>query len=162
PYAPAEVIGGTLDVEHKSGFGAELAFTYTSRQFTDELDTVAVDPTGQDGAIDPYVIVDVSARYKEKHSGLTASLAVKNLFGSTGLLAKQIEEGAPFDVFAAANVSFADDAVKSGACFGDSKTLYARGRLVMWTSAPPAPSSIAALAEPAIKKIAIANPEHAP
>src|SRR5207249_4117758 len=39
-------------------------------------------------------------------------------FGSTGLLAKQISEGAPFDVFAAANVTFADDAVKSGACAG--------------------------------------------
>src|SRR3954469_17579426 len=41
-------------------------------------------------------------------------------FGSTGLLAKQIAEGAPFDVFAAANVSFVDDVVKEGACLGES------------------------------------------
>src|SRR4051812_29078227 len=42
-------------------------------------------------------------------------------FGSTGLLAKQIGEGAPYDVFAAANVSFVDDVVNRGACFGDTK-----------------------------------------
>ena len=39
-------------------------------------------------------------------------------FGATGLLEKQIAEGAPFDVFAAANVSFVDDAVQAGACLG--------------------------------------------
>src|SRR5262245_32179724 len=39
-------------------------------------------------------------------------------FGSTGLLAKQIAEGAQYDVFAAANVSFVDDVVKAGACDG--------------------------------------------
>src|SRR5579884_2823938 len=46
-------------------------------------------------------------------------------FGATGLLEKQIAEGAPFDVFAAANVSFAEDAIQAGACLPDSKTLYA-------------------------------------
>src|ERR1022692_3201133 len=52
-------------------------------------------------------------------------------FGSTGLLEKQLAEGAPFDVFAAASASFADDAVKSGACLADSKASYATGRLVV-------------------------------
>src|SRR5271166_4704522 len=42
-------------------------------------------------------------------------------FGATGLLEKQIAEGAPFDVFAAANVSFADDAARSGACDAQSE-----------------------------------------
>src|SRR6476469_7327843 len=71
-------------------------------------------------------------------------------FGSTGLLEKQIVEGAPFDVFAAANISFAEDAIKAGACAADSKTLYARGRIVVWWQrdaklAPP--KSIADLAD---------------
>lgn len=86
-------------------------------------------------------------------------------FGSTGLLEKQIVEGAPFDIFAAANISFADDAIKAGACLADSKALYARGRIVIWwrkgTSLEP-PRSIADLADARFVKVAIANPAHAP
>jgi molybdate transport system substrate-binding protein len=86
-------------------------------------------------------------------------------FGSTGLLARQIIEGAPFDLFAAANVSFAEDVVKAGNCLQDSLTLYARGRIVAWwskTSSSAPPEALADLAMPAFTKIAIANPEHAP
>jgi len=85
-------------------------------------------------------------------------------FGSTGLLAKQIAEGAPFDLFAAANVSFVDDVVKSGACADDSRFVYARGRIVAWTrkGAALVPSALADLKDARYAKIAIANPEHAP
>jgi molybdate transport system substrate-binding protein len=83
-------------------------------------------------------------------------------FGSTGLLEKQIAEGAPFDVFAAANVSFADDANKAGVCAADSKALYARGRIVLWTKQGTAPKTVNELTDPKYVKIAIANPEHAP
>lgn len=85
-------------------------------------------------------------------------------FGSTGLLAKQIEQGAPFDLFAAANVSFADEAIRSGACRADSKALYARGRIVAYASdaAPAPPEDLRELADLRFAKIAIANPEHAP
>lgn len=84
-------------------------------------------------------------------------------FGSTGLLAKQIAEGAPFDVFAAANVSFVDDVAASGACDPSTKALYARGRIVMWSKDPQAlPKSIDALKDAKYTKVAIANPEHAP
>ncbi|MBX3192788.1 MAG: molybdate ABC transporter substrate-binding protein [Labilithrix sp.] len=84
-------------------------------------------------------------------------------FGSTGLLAKQIQEGAPFDVFAAANVSFVDDVVSAGSCLGETKQLYAKGRIVMWSKTPEAlPKSIEDLRDPKYAKIALANPEHAP
>ena len=84
-------------------------------------------------------------------------------FGSTGLLAKQISEGAPFDVFAAANVSFVDEVVKAGACLGETKTLYARGQLVLWSKDPQRlPKDIHDLVDAKYAKIAIANPEHAP
>lgn len=84
-------------------------------------------------------------------------------FGSTGLLERQIEEGAPFDVFAAANVSYADAAVKAGACDGATKRLYAQGRLALWVKdAASLPKSLAELTSPRFSKIAIANPEHAP
>jgi molybdate transport system substrate-binding protein len=86
-------------------------------------------------------------------------------FGSTGLLAKQLAEGAPFDLFAAANISFTDDAIRAGACRADGRAVYARGRLVLWwraDSAVAAPHALADLADKRFVKIAIANPVHAP
>ena len=84
-------------------------------------------------------------------------------FGSTGLLAKQILEGAPFDVFAAANVSFVDDVVKGGLCLGETRGLYAKGRIVLWAKDPWAlPKDLTELKAPRYAKIALAHPEHAP
>ncbi len=96
----------------------------------------------------------------EKETGREVTFS----FGATGLLAKQIEEGAPFDVFAAANLSFVDDAIKAGACDEASKTTYAEGRVVVWTKndAGFVPATLADLARPEFVHIAIANPEHAP
>jgi molybdate transport system substrate-binding protein len=82
-------------------------------------------------------------------------------FGSSGLLAKQIEQGAPFFLFAAANKSFADQVVKSGKCDGASEALYSRGRLVLW-SKQGAPGKLEDLIDPKYKRIGIANPDHAP
>jgi molybdate transport system substrate-binding protein len=85
-------------------------------------------------------------------------------FGATGMLAKQIAEGAPYDLFAAANLSFVDDAIKAGACDGATKTVYAEGRIVLWSKADAGVTlaSIADLAKPEVVHVAIANPEHAP
>src|SRR4051812_2293750 len=82
-------------------------------------------------------------------------------FGSSGLLARQLREGAPFDVFAAANVSFVDDAVKGGACDASTKRSYARGRLALWTREGAA-VPLEALGDERFKHLALANPEHAP
>lgn len=83
-------------------------------------------------------------------------------FGSSGLLAKQIAQGAPFDLFAAANVSFVDDAIQSGQCDGSTKQLYARGKIAVWTKAGAKIAGLADLKSNAYTKVAIANPEHAP
>lgn len=85
-------------------------------------------------------------------------------FGSSGLLATQIRAGAPFDVFAAANASFVDGVVASGACDGRTKYRYGLGRVAIWSRAGRAapPTSVAELADRRFGRIAIANPEHAP
>lgn len=85
-------------------------------------------------------------------------------FGSTGLLAKQIEQGAPFDVFAAANVSFVAELARSGVCDATTQAPYARGRIVVWSKngVVPPPTKLEDLADPRFQRIAIANPEHAP
>ena len=82
-------------------------------------------------------------------------------FGSSGLLSKQLAEGAPYAVFAAANQNYVDDLTGKGVCDPASKRLYARGRLVVWTKTAVV-EKLADLAQPAIQKIAIANPAHAP
>jgi molybdate transport system substrate-binding protein len=84
-------------------------------------------------------------------------------FGSSGLLAKQIEQGAPFSLFAAANRGYVDQVIKAGRCDGATARSYARGRLVAWTpSGVAAPAKLEDLAEPRFRKIAIANPDQAP
>lgn len=105
-----------------------------------------------------FAFEEVGALY-EKKTGRKVVFS----FGSTGLLAKQLREGAPFDVFAAANVSFVDDVVADGACLGETKTLYARGRIVLFAPKDrPLPASLSASELAGAKTIAIANPEHAP
>jgi len=118
-------------------------------------------------ALNVAAAADLALAFKDVGAAFEAKTGRKVTFsfGSTGLLARQIAEGAPFDVFAAANVSFVDDVVKEGACFADSKSLYATGRIVMWTakgSGVDAPKTVADLAKPAFKKVSIANPDHAP
>jgi molybdate transport system substrate-binding protein len=99
---------------------------------------------------------DVGARF-EKQTGIKPVFD----FGSSGLLAKQIEQGAPFQLFAAANKSFAEQVVKAGKCDGQSLALYSRGRVVLWSKAGPAPK-LTDLVDPRYKRIGIANPDHAP
>jgi molybdate transport system substrate-binding protein len=102
---------------------------------------------------------EIGRRY-EKATGQSVVIS----FGASGLLEKQVAEGAPFDVFASANVTFADDAVASGSCLADSKALYATGQIVLFPApdAAFAAHTLADLADPRIRKIAIANPAHAP
>lgn len=117
------------------------------------------DPLRVAAAADLAVAFEEIREAFEKSSGKKVEMT----FGSTGLLAKQIAEGAPFDVFAAANVSFVDDVVKAGSCDPATKALYARGRIVVWTKDSAAlPKDVKDLADPRYAKLSIANPEHAP
>jgi molybdate transport system substrate-binding protein len=85
-------------------------------------------------------------------------------FGSTGMLAKQIENGAPIDLFAAANVEFIEQLDRQGLIAPETKALYARGRITIWTRADSVLriGRIEDLTQPKVARIAIANPEHAP
>ncbi len=85
-------------------------------------------------------------------------------FGSTGLLTEQIEQGAPIDLFAAANQSYIQQLDAAGLVLSDSIALYAQGRLTLWTRAdnPLTFETLDDLSDSRVKRIAIANPEHAP
>ena len=85
-------------------------------------------------------------------------------FGSTGQLTQQIEQGAPVDLLAAANVSFVDELERQSLILPDTKALYAQGRITLWTRSDSTLKleRIEDLAKPEVHRIAIANPEHAP
>ena len=88
---------------------------------------------------------------------------LKLTIGATGLLARQIMQGAPFDLFLAANTAYVEQVVKAGACDGATQFKYARGKIVLWVKGTDgARLSLPALNDVRFKHIAIANPDHAP
>ncbi|HEY2961844.1 MAG TPA: molybdate ABC transporter substrate-binding protein [Pyrinomonadaceae bacterium] len=94
----------------------------------------------------------------------THKIKVVFVFGSTGLLTRQIENGAPMDLFAAASAGYIDQLEQKGLIVPGTKAIYARGRITLWTTAdsPLKVERVADLARPEVKRIAIANPDHAP
>jgi molybdate transport system substrate-binding protein len=82
-------------------------------------------------------------------------------FGSTAHLAIQIEHGAPFDVFVAADVENIDALKRKNLLLPGSRAIYGRGRLALWL--PPARLPLARLEDVAsLRQIAVANPSLAP
>jgi molybdate transport system substrate-binding protein len=86
------------------------------------------------------------------------------VFGSTGQLAQQIENGAPYDLFAAANIAFVDGLDEQNLLISDTVALYARGRIVLAVNKDSGLQAVALedLLSDTITHIAIANPDHAP
>ncbi len=108
---------------------------------------------------------DTQKAFEELAAKFEADTHIKPVidFGSSGLLSKQIEQGAPYALFAAANRDFVDKAVASGHCDRATVQVYSRGRIVVFTTnGVEPPKQLADLADPRFKKIAIANPAHAP
>lgn len=81
--------------------------------------------------------------------------------GASGMLARQVENGAPYDVFLSANERFVEELVKAGRIAGDSVQVYATGRLGLWSPSGRV-RGLKDLNAGWIKRIAIANPSHAP
>ena len=117
-------------------------------------------------AITIFAAADLGPAFKqlvpafERATGTKVTLVL----GSTGLLTQQIRNGAPADVFFAANASYADQLSAELLTRKESRTLYARGRIALVTlkASGAGVTDLTALAAPDIKHIAIANPLHAP
>jgi molybdate transport system substrate-binding protein len=98
--------------------------------------------------------------------GQQTGIHAEATYQASAVLTTQIENGAPFDLFLSADLSFPQRLIDAGAVdAAESKpVLYAKGTLVLWTrkdSSLPAPS-VALLRDPGLKRLAIANPERAP
>ena len=91
-------------------------------------------------------------------------IAVTPTYGATKALATQIENGAPVDVFVAADTATVQKLAAERVVVASTVHPYAIGRLVLWSSASAAhhPLRLQDLADPVYAKIAIANPKTAP
>jgi len=104
---------------------------------------------------------DVAERYEHK-TGVKVALS----FGASGALTEQIRNGAPFDVFFSADMDYPRQLIASGDADGATLYQYAVGKLVLWVPADSPldfeQKGMEVLLDSAVKKIAIANPQHAP
>jgi molybdate transport system substrate-binding protein len=103
---------------------------------------------------------EIGARF-QKETGKT----VKVIYGSSGNFLQQIQNGAPFDMFFSANQDYPKKLEADGLTEGDSFYQYATGKIVVWVpndSKLDISSGLSSLTNPAVHKIAIANPAHAP
>lgn len=99
----------------------------------------------------------LSADFK-KQSGHQARISS----ASTGKLYTQIQHGAPFDVFLAADEKRPDLLLAEDKAQQSSAYVYASGRLVLLSNITPVDSCQEVLTSPALKRLAIANPKTAP
>src|SRR5262245_3083217 len=86
-------------------------------------------------------------------------------YGSSGNFFTQLQNGAPFDVFLSADIDYPRQLERDGTAETGSLYNYASGRIVLWTRADSPldlKRGLAALADPSVRRIAIANPDHAP
>ena len=104
---------------------------------------------------------EIAAKYKSR-----TGQEVKLTFGASRNLATQIRNGAPFDVFFSADEDYPRQLVEEGLAESSTLYRYAVGRLVLWVpnDVPVDLQKLGmkALLDPAVKKVAIANPDHAP
>ena len=85
-------------------------------------------------------------------------------YGSSATLATQTINGAPADLFLAADYSFPEQIVAANLADSPAPVAYARGALVLWArkDSPVQPLTQNTLREAKFTSLAIANPEHAP
>lgn len=105
-----------------------------------------------------YALTDIVALYKKDHP----EGGVEVIFGSSGKMTSQIMNGAPYDVFFSADIAYPEKLHAAG--FTMSKpAIYALGRIVLWSHKRDASQlKLKNLLDKSIKRIAIANPVHAP
>lgn len=106
-----------------------------------------------------FAFTDIGVKFKEQ-----TGQEIIFTFGSTGNLTTQIENGAPFDILAAANIAFVDRLRERDLIIPDTQQLYAQGRIVLAVNRESGiqATNLEDLLKPSIASIAIANPEHAP
>jgi molybdate transport system substrate-binding protein len=109
-----------------------------------------------------FALDDLISHFERRHP----DIAVKATYGSSGNFFAQLSNKAPFDIFFSADIDYPRKLIGEGLAASDSEFLYAVGRIVVWVpDASPLDLEklgIRAVADPSVRKVAIANPQHAP
>lgn len=105
-----------------------------------------------------FALNEIVERFTEAHP----ADEVQVVYGSSGKFSTQIRQGAPYDLYFSADIEFPRELARSG--FAASEvTPYAMGRIVLWMPGHDVRNiTLSRLAQSDIKRIAIANPKHAP
>jgi molybdate transport system substrate-binding protein len=109
-----------------------------------------------------FALDEIAAEFQKRNPAIKVNLT----YGSSGNFFSQLSNKAPFDVFFSADIDYPNKLVAAGLAVKDSEFKYAVGRIVVWvrndSRIDVATLGIESLVQPSVKKIAIANPEHAP
>lgn len=108
-----------------------------------------------------FALREIETKFEVGHPGVS----VEVIYGSSGNLYAQLSNKAPFDLFLSADISY-PRLVEAGLAAQDTEFSYAVGHIVLWVLQSSQLDldklGMRALADPTVKKIAIANPRHAP
>jgi len=105
-----------------------------------------------------YALNDIITLYRAQHP----EHAFEVTYGSSGKLSTQIMNGAPYDLFFSADIAF-PQRLKAAGFAATEPAVYAIGRIVIWSRTLDASRlSLQDLADDSIRRIAIAQPAHAP
>jgi len=109
-----------------------------------------------------FALDEVVARYRQVRPGVEVSVS----FGSSGLFFAQLSNGAPFDLLLSADAAYPRRLAEAGIVLPGSEFPYAVGRIVLWvrkeSPLPVESAGLGSLRAGSVRRIAIANPEHAP
>ncbi len=121
-------------------------------------------PAPADATLTVAAAANLQDVFKEVTAEFTAETGVPVVlsFGSTQQLTQQIENGAPFDVFAAADTEHVDQLNARGLLTAGTNVSYARGFLVLWCPATESVKKLEDLSTSPIRYLAVAKPEAAP
>ena len=107
-----------------------------------------------------FAIKELIVEY-EKQTGHHVKLSL----GSSGNFYAQLQQGAPFDLYFSADIGYPKKLEEAGLTVPGSLYRYAVGRVVLWApkqSPVEVSKGLTVLRDAAVRKIAIANPKHAP
>lgn len=107
-----------------------------------------------------YALDELNAAFRQAEP----EVALTSATGASGNLVAQIRHGAPYDVFLSADLDYPRALIASGDADAATLTLFATGRLVLWTTRPAVPlESIAdTVRHPRVRTLALAHLETAP
>jgi len=105
-----------------------------------------------------FALDEIVVLFKSTHP----AAQIETIYGSSGKFSTQIRQGAPYDLYFSADIAY-PRALKMEGLAASEVQPYAVGRIVLWSPSRDAGKmTLVDLTDPSIRKIAIANPKHAP